>query len=295
MTVRERLSAAVCDDVSLNVQFLNNGLPADPNRICSVKIYKCSVSEPNLVTEIVFPDPVDSDYNLSNALIYGGMLQRCGDTSSEALCGTEVQPEFTPGCFKLVLNLCPDVFESGTYFDVWNFIGNVCETCEDDTGTTDVTGITDVTESPCSDESQIISQCNKFFVSSGGWLVDDGLKNLKLGFESLDKRFQQPEKRLLEVGIMPLPLYDYDYNKMQAIIPMLSATITVMTSCCEILVDSEKMKIGLKQGSYRSNPYVLQYLFDTNKFLKGTYRYRVDIQLPDGQTRSSPYFTLAVR
>lgn len=295
MTVRERLSAAVCEDVSLNVQFLNNGVPTDPHRICSVKIYKCSVSESNLVTEIVFPEPMDDDYNLSNEFVYGGMLQRCGDKSEEALCGTDITPEFTPGCFKLVLNLCPDVFENGVYFDVWNFVGNVCDPCEDDVGTTDVTGLTDVTGSVCDDDSKLISQCNKFFVSSGGWLVDDGLKNIRLGFEALDKRFQQPEKRLLEVGMMPLPLYDYDYNKMQSIIPMLNATITITTACCEVLVDSEKMKIGLKQGSYRSNPFTLQYLLDTNRFLKGTYKYRIDVQLPDGQTRSSPYFTLAIR
>jgi len=289
MPTRERLSGAVCEDIAINVQFLNSGVPADPSAICSVKIYKCSVSQENLVTEVVFPEPTDNDFDLSNEFVYGGMLQRCNDTSDPALCGTDVEPQFTPGCFVLNLNLCPDVFETGVYFDVWNFVGTACDPCEG----TDVTSVTDA--SICADETQLQSQCNKFFVSDRGWFVDDGLKNIRLGFEPLDKRFQQPEKRYLEVGLTPLPLYDFDTDKIQAILPSLSATITIQTACFELLVDAEPMKVGLRQGSYRSNPYILKYLLDTNRFLKGTYRYRVDVQLPDGQTRSSPYFTLAIR
>jgi len=298
MPTRERLSGAVCDDIALNVQFLNNGSPADPAAICSVKIYKCSVNDENLVTQMVFPEPTDDDFDLSKEYIYDGMLKRCNDTSDPALCGTDKDPEFTPGCFILNLNLCPDVFDSGVYFDVWEFVGTACNSCEgtDVTDVTDITDITSVTESNiCDDDSQLQSQCNKFYVNGRGWFVDDGLKNIRLGFEPLDKRFQQPEKRYLEVGLTPLPLYDYDSDKIRSILPSLSATITVQTGCHELLIDSEPMKIGLRQGSFRSNPYVIKYLFDTNRFLKGTYQYRVDVQLPDGQTRSSPYFTVAIR
>lgn len=283
---RSRLSGTVCEDIALQAMFLNNGVPADPAALCSIKIYKCSVSDENLITEIILPSPTEEDFDLSNEFIYGGIIQRCGDQSEGALCGTDVESEFTPGCYILNLNLCPDLFESGVYFDVWNFVGTYCDPCSG----TDA-AISDL----CDNEDLVTSQCNKFFVNDSGWYVDDGLKNIRLGFEPLDKRFQQPEKRYLEVGMTPLPLYDYDYNKLNAIIPALQGTITIMTASCETMVDSEPMKVGLRQGSYRSNPYVLQYLLDTSRFLKGTYKYRVDIQLPDGQTRSSPYFSVAIR
>lgn len=286
MTSRNRLDGTVCEDIALNAKFYNNGVPQDPAALCSIQIYKCSVSEENLLTVIDLPTPTAEDFDLSNEFIYGGLIQRCGDTAADPLCGTDPSSSFTPGCFILNLNLCPDLFGPGVYIDVWNFVGTSCDPCG-----TDVTSVADL----CADESQIQSQCNKFFVNDRGWYVDDGLKNLRLGFEPLDKRFQQPEKRTLEVGLTPLPLYDYDVDKFAAWIPSMQGTITFMTACNEILIDAEPMTIGLRQGSYRSNPFVMQYLLDTGRFLKGTYRYRVDIQLPDGQTRSSTLFTLAIR
>lgn len=288
MASRNRLDGTICEDIALNARFLNNGIPQDPAALCSIQIYSCSVSDENLVTEITLPAPTPEDFDLSNEFIYGGLIQRCGDTSEDPQCGSDGTPMFTPGCFILNLNLCPDLFQSGLYFDVWNFVGSDCDPCSDITNVTDITNA-----SPCDDESQIQSQCNKFFIGSG-WYVDDGLRNIQLGFEPLDKRYQQPEKRYLEVGLTPLPLYDYDQS-FAALIPSLSATITFVTACNEVLIDAEPMTIGLRQGSYRSNPYTVKYLLDSTRFLKGTYRYRVDVQLPDGQTRSSPYMTLAIR
>lgn len=287
MPSRNRLSGAVCDSVALKTKFLNGGIPTDPAALCSVQIYKCSVTSENLVTEIVFPSPTTDDFDLSNEYIYGGAIRRCGDTADDPLCGTDAVPQFTPGCFVLELELCPDLFTPGVYFDVWNFVGTVCDPCIG----TDVTDVTDL----CADESNIQSQCNKFFVNDRGWFITDCLKTIDLGFEPLDKRFQQPEKRFLEVGLTPLPLYDFNVDQMNAIIPALQGTITILTQYCEVLVDSAPMEIGLRNGSYRSNPYVLKYLLDSSSFLKGTYQYRVDVQLPDGQTRSSTLFTLAIR
>jgi hypothetical protein len=60
------------------------------------------------------------------------------------------------------------------------------------------------------------------------------------------------------------------------------------------MVDNELMDIGLRQGSYRSNPFVAKYLLDTGRFLSGTYDYFITTQLPDGQTLVSPKYTLTI-
>jgi hypothetical protein len=100
--------------------------------------------------------------------------------------------------------------------------------------------------------------------------------------------------RTLEVGITPLPLYDYDYNKIAPIIPRLQAHINLYTNENEQLITNELMRIGIRQGTYRSNPFVLQYRLDTRRFLRGSYKYQIIIELPNGETRSSPYFNLQV-
>jgi len=285
-----RLSGSVCNDIDLNVQFLQCGAPKDPYALKSIKIYACTVGQANLVTEIVLPCATDYDRDLSNEYIYGGLIRRCGNTVDPGLCGTDYVPVFTPGCFVFTMNLCPDLFKAGVYYDVWEFVGDPCSPCFDETQSTEVTEYCE------SDNLQpVYSKCSKFFVSDQCWNMDDGLRKINLGFEPLEARFQQPEVRTLEIGLTPLPLYDYDVKKMASIIPSLDATITFMTSYQEILVDREKLCIGLRQGSYRSNPYVLQYLLDTNRFLKGTYKYRIDVKLPNGETRSSPYFNVAIR
>jgi hypothetical protein len=95
--------------------------------------------------------------------------------------------------------------------------------------------------------------------------------------------------------MMPLPLYDFNYKKLAAVVPSLQGTITIETQNNEVVVDEEKMCIGIRSGSYRSNPYVLKYLLDTTRFLKGTYRYQVTIHLPDGTTQVSSFFNLTIR
>lgn len=271
--------------MSLQAQFLDNGIPADPWQLCSIKIYRECVCEENLITETIFPEATDYDRGLSNSPIYNSLIRRCRQGESTGSCGTDFSDQYTPGCFVFDLELCKELFSAGVYHDVWCFIGNESELngC--------LTDPTSWTQSDCQ------CQCNTFYVQESEWFVDDGLKNIRLGFEPLDSRFQQPEIRTMEIGMMPLPLYDYDRQKLSSVIPCMSATITVYTQygTCETIIDAEAMSIGLRQGSYRSNPYVLQYKLDTMRFIKGTYRYRVTVGLPNGETRVSPPFNLTIR
>jgi len=282
--MRPRLSAAVGESVALNVQFRKNGKPTEPHAVRALRIYKQSVREENLVVEVVFPTPLETD--ITGEMPYDGLLRRLEDptASTEGDCGTDLDTQFIDGAFVHDLDLDADLFEAGIYFDVWCFIG-------DESAFGDVTA----GDRDYDDEDLWICQCNKFFVNDADWQVDDFLTTIRMAFEPLDSRFQHPEKRTLEVGLMPMPLYDFDFKKFAPIIPHLDATITFETQNKELLIDAEEMSIGLRQGSFRSNPYVLQYLLDTNRFLKGTYRYRIDVQLPNGETRSSPYFNIAIR
>jgi hypothetical protein len=110
----------------------------------------------------------------------------------------------------------------------------------------------------------------------------------------LDQRFRQPEVRPLEIGITPLPLYDYNFNLNAPVIPNITATIRIETMNKEVLVNDAVMEMGLRQGSYRTNPFVLRYNVNTNSFLIGTYRYRIIATLPDGSTRASKDFVFTV-
>ena len=109
----------------------------------------------------------------------------------------------------------------------------------------------------------------------------------RVGFEALDKHFFKPEVRNLEVGIEPLPLYDFDYNRIIPLIPQLLPQIHIETENGEVLVENDACKMGLRQGSYRTNPFVVQYRIDTDQFLIGTYKYRVTLVFPNGETRTS--------
>lgn len=277
--MRPRFQAIANDTVALNVQFLKNGVAVEPYAVRSVRIYKQSVRDENLVTTVVFPDPTTTNTDGEN--VYDNMLRRIRDPKVPDIgqCGTDLSDVFLPGAFILDLFLPIQDFKTGIYFDEWCFIG------DEPTGT----------DFDIDDEDNWTCTCNKFFVRDAGWYVDDNLSSVRIGFEALDARFVQPECRTLEVGMMPLPLYDFDVNKMSQLIPSVNATITIETQRYELLVDKAPMIIGLREGSYRTNPYVLRYLLDTSKFLKGTYRYRVDLQLPNGETRSSPYFWLSIR
>jgi hypothetical protein len=181
------------------------------------------------------------------------------------------------GSFVLSMDI-PITFNApAVYLDVWRFVGN-------DPGT----------GGDLNDETLWSSQCNKFWVFPDGFYLDDGLVVPRFGFEALDKTFKKPEIRSLEVGLMPLPLYDFDFNRIAPIIPQLKALITIQTENCEVLVDRDPCRIGVRQGSYRTNPFVVQYLLDTNNFLTGTYVYRITLLLPNGETRVSDDMRITV-
>ena len=246
--VYSRLSARTNSPVNLNVSFRRGGQLADPYALRRIDIYHQSVKDENLVGMIVFGLPDSTGYPLP------ATNPSVGEYSVE---------------FEI-----PSDYEEGVYFDVWRFVGSE----PDDLSTFDF-----------DDESLWISQCNKFWVFADCWFLDDGLVTPRFGFEPLDSRFSKGEVRNLEVGIMPLPLYDYDQNRINPMMPQICPFITVSTEEGEVLSGLEKApcKLGLRQGSYRTNPYVVQCSLDTNNFLKGTYVYRIILELPNGESRIS--------
>lgn len=260
-TIFNRISGRVGNKINLNVDFFRNGVPTNPYAIRLVSIYQKSVEDANLVMEIPFPDPDSSEYP-SPAI------------ESETPCAGN-------GSYNLIVDLPCDLPSPSVYFDVWKFIP-------------DINCLEEMTSIDLDDESLWLSKCNKFWIFPDGWYVDDRLMVPRLGFEPLDVHFRSGETRYMEVGMMPLPLYDYNYNQIMPMIPYLEPTITISTRNCEIIVDSEDMEIGLRQGAYRTNPFVAKYLLDTNRFLKGTYDYQVTLKLPDCQTIVSPKFTITI-
>lgn len=174
------------------------------------------------------------------------------------------------GKYNLAWAVPNDVVVPDVYFDVWYYFGT-------DPGTGALSDY----------EAQLLKQCNRFWVYPDNWYVDGGLDTIRFAFEPLDIKFRKPEKRPLEVGITPLPLYDYNYNLVAPLIPYLSPTITITTENYEPLVENAPCQIKLRQGSFRDNPWVISYLFDTTTVFIGTYRYRITLTLPDGTTRTS--------
>jgi len=80
-------------------------------------------------------------------------------------------------------------------------------------------------------------------------------------------------------------------------IPYLEPTITIRHTAyggCDILADAEPMEMGLRQGTYKTNPFVAKYLLNTNNFLRGTYEYQITLKLPDCQTIVSPKYTFTI-
>jgi len=269
-----RISGRVGNIVNLDTVFYHNGVPEDPYAIRRIDIYKGSVKDENLEAQVLIPPPDDPHYpHPIERMMSGG--------------------EIVAGHFSLPFEVPTDFVAPEIYFDVWRFIGS------DSGGTFDVID---------EDESTWISQCNRFWVYPDGWYLDDELVTLRIGFEALDRHFRKPEVRNLEVGLVPLPLYDFDYNKIIPLIPQLQAYIHIETENGEVIVggtpetdcdgnicvgsDGEAeiqgvCRIGLRQGSYRTNPYVVQYRIDTSQFLIGTYKYRIILMLPNGETRVS--------
>lgn len=255
--VATRLTAKTGFPVGLNVVFRRNGVAMDPYAIRRVDIYEKSVTDDNLVAQVLFPTPDTTGYPEPATSITG-----------------------SPGAYVLEYDI-PNTFNAGIHFDVWRFIGS-----EPDS----------LTDYDFDDETLWISQCNKFWVSEDCWFLDDGLMTARFAFEPLDSRFRKGEIRNLEVGIMPLPLYDWDRNRFGSMIPQINSFITVETEECEVLEGLDKVPctIGLRQGTYRTNPYVVQCQLDTSGFLKGQYRYRITLELPNGESRISENFRLYI-
>jgi hypothetical protein len=277
MTEYNRISGRVNNIVNLDTIFYHNGVAEDPYAIRRIDIYKGSVKDENLNASIILPPPDDPNYPSPVVKIAeGGVI----------LDGHFSLPFLVPNDF-----VAPEI-----YFDVWRFIGG------DQGGSIGV---------PDEDESTWISQCNRFWIYPDGWYLDDELTTIRIGFEALDKHFRKPEARNIEVGLVPLPLYDFDYNKIIPLIPQIQAFIQIETENGEVIVGGTRKldcdgnpcigsngeaevqgraRIGLRQGSYRTNPYVVQYRIDTNQFLIGSYKYRIILVLPNGESRVSDDF-----
>jgi len=264
-----RVSGRLGSPVDLNITFYKDGIPADPWAIRKVSIYRSAVQQENIIVEFPIISPFESDYP-------SPLVREIDSTGTK------------PGIFHLLWDVpsigipTPDVF-----FDVWSFFPTEPPIPPSSDGS--ATGGTVI-----DDESLMQKCCQRFWLYPDSFYCDAGLQNIRLGFEAIDEKFMQPEVRTLEIGLMPLPLYDYDYNLIAPIIPNLRATISVMTDQCETLISNEPMKIGIRQGTFRSNPFVLQWLFDTMRVLRGSYKYQITLKLPNGETRTSPRFALQV-
>ena len=292
MQTYPRISARLGNVVELDVSFIRGGMLADPYAICKVDIYRSQVAPHNLIGTFPVVSPCDPTYP--------SPIVRATQNVPEGDCWTApIAGEAITGKYALYWDVPSDIPAPDAYFDVWTFLPmNPCSL-------SDYASL-----APCANPSEVtcgmpdpnnpafapllIQLCNRFWIYPEFWNAQDNLSTIKIGFEPLDQKFQQPEVRPLEIGLMPLPLYDYDFNLVAPVIPLLQGSITIETFHKEVLVANQPMTMGLRQGSYRTNPYVLKYLLDTTKFLIGTYAYRVQIALPDGTTRVSPKFNFTI-
>ena len=314
MQTYPRISARLGNVVELDVSFIRGGMLADPYAICKVDIYRSQVAPHNLIGTFPVVSPCDPTYpSPVTKLVQDATSCDKQDVTScipldkfvtfdmpNSHCTTH-EYESTPsvGKYALYWDVPNDIPAPDAYFDVWTFLPmNPCSL-------SDYASL-----APCANPSEVtcgmpdpnnpvfapllIQLCNRFWIYPEFWNAQDNLSTIKIGFEPLDQKFQQPEVRPLEIGLMPLPLYDYDFNLVAPVIPLLQGSITIETFHKEVLVANQPMTMGLRQGSYRTNPYVLKYLLDTTKFLIGTYAYRVQIALPDGTTRVSPKFNFTI-
>jgi hypothetical protein len=304
-----RISARTGGIVNLNVTFYRDGVPFNPCRIRHIDIYEGCEKPENLVASIPidpgsgYPSPLVQVVDTS--VVNHNPTGPCG-SAPIGPCGTDpVAPPpivYKTGEFILPF-FVPTTFRAPqAYVDVWRFIS-------DDCGSSLGTEPAEINESEMGDEDEDEdgdhhqdpevpenwqSVSNKFYVFQDGIFADDGLVVPRIGFEALDKLFKKPEVRTLEVGMMPLPLYDFDFNRIAPLIPRLRATILIETDAFEILVNNEPCRIGIRQGTYRANPFTIQYTLDTNRFLVGTYQYRITLFLPNGETRVSDPFRVTI-
>jgi hypothetical protein len=276
-----RIAARLGQVVDLNVDFVHNGQLADPYAIYKVEIYKTQILPHNLVAVVPVLDPLDANYPAP--------VERVVAQADAGACGTEAAETELTGRYKLPYLVPNDFTAPDVYFDLWYFYPE--DPCP-------LAGVgTTGTECDLDDEALtpfLQKCCHRFWLYPDNWYCNDKLSSVRFGFEPLDQRFNLPEVRPLEIGIMPLPLYDFDYNLVMPMIPFLQPSITIETQHHEVLVNDAPCRIGIRQGQYRSNPYVIQYDVDTSTFLKGTYQYHVKLALPDGSTRVSRKFILVI-
>jgi hypothetical protein len=278
-----RISARRGQVVDLSVDFYNSGVLKDPYAIRHIEIYKTQVLPHNLVATIPIIDLNDPSYPSPLCRSYN---------NASGVATTEADPEavLIPGRFHLPYYVPNDSTVPDIYFDVWYYFGeSPCDT--DPLTSTEPTGCD--LDDPSYD-TMLLKCCHRFWIYPEEWFCDDRLQTVRFGFEPLDQRFYTPEIRPLEVGLMPLPLYDFNFNLVTPLIPFLNPTISISTQRCELLVNNEPCRIGIRQGSYRSNPWVIQYDLDTTRFLKGTYQYQITLTLPNGSVRVSRKFILTI-
>ena len=286
MATYPRISARRGNEVDLTVTFYRGGVPTDPYAIVGVDIYTTQVLDHNLVASFTFPNPCDAGYPAPATRITEDIP--AGECGTAAQTGANIDGEYA-----LLWSIPADLVVPDVYLDVWSYIPtNPCLIAE---------FAADCDTNNCHpnllDDSLadlVLTSCNRFWVYPDSWSTGDGLETIRLGFEPLAQKFRQPEHRPLEVGITPLPLYDYNFNLVAPVIPFIEGTITIKTMSNEVLVDAGAMEMGLRPGSYRTNPFVLRYSIDTMVFLIGTYKYRVTATLPDGTSRTSGDFILTI-
>lgn len=250
-----RIAGRRGNDIQLDVTFYNGGISYDPFYIYKVEIYKSKVADENLIDTLV----IDEDSYPSPALDEDGS---------------------SGGHYSLIWSV-PDTLQvPNVYYDVWYYWG------DDPRGSTG--------DDLSNYEDQLLTSCNRFWLYQDQWYVDDNLQTVRLSFEPLDIKFRKGEVRPLEVGIMPLPLYDYNFNLVTPIIPYLQPTIDINTHNCEPIIEDASCLMKLRQGSYRSNPFVISYLLDTSNFYIGSYIYRIKVPLPNGSIIMSKDFSFSI-
>lgn len=280
MASYNRISARRGQDVNLDTTFYLGGQRVDPWAIYRVEIFRGSVANENIVDAVDISGPNSSSYPspLVRPPDPDPAILTCPSPPDCDSLAADDGSDPSAGRFRLVWTVPDDLVVPDVYFDVWYYYAT-------DPGVADLSTATE----------QLLNSCNRFWVYPDNWYVDGGLDTIRLGFEPLDIKFKKPEKRPLEVGIMPLPLYDYNYNLVAPIIPFLQPRISVWTENNEQIVSNAICQMKLRQGSFRSNPWVISYMLDTCNYFIGTYRYRVTTILPDGTTRVSGdfYFTVS--
>jgi hypothetical protein len=278
MATYNRISARRGQDVNLDATFYLGGQPADPYAIYRVEIFRGSVASENIVDVITISAPDSSEYP-------SPLIRQPDSDAGDAICPTPMGgacedvtggTDSDEGRFRLVWTVPDDAVVPDVYFDVWYFYSS------------------DPGGALSASTDELLNKCNRFWVYPEGWYVDGGLSTVNFGFEPLNIKFNKPERKPLEVGIMPLPLYDYDYNLVAPLIPYLVSTISIWTDSGEPVISNAPCTIGTRQGAFRSNPWVIKYMINTCNFFNGTYRYRVQVALPDGTTRVSGDFFFTV-